>query len=201
MSAFDTLAAHDYDSLLSGTTTDYELGGSCRTRFDLDGIEHLSSLLKSAHAGNGVSQEADLALTVDLARRLAIELRIWSKEIRELRDEPASRMVQILQDVSTITCGRFRTRIHDSNAVVARHCARRSDTGALQQTRIRLCQVPVQEGRCGLHSASGLTGKHLIRARFPISGGSYLPPVLQCFAIPPFSSSCSLSSREACGKQ
>jgi hypothetical protein len=129
MSAFDTVAAQDYESLLSGPTTDHEPGGSCRTRFDLDDIKRLSSRLKSVHAGNKerlLSQEACVDLTVDLAQKLAIELRTWSKEIRELRDEPASRMAQIIQDVSTITSMHSWMRMDNRTRIVARYCERRS---------------------------------------------------------------------------
>jgi hypothetical protein len=108
MSAFDAVAAQDYELLLPRPVLDPELNGSCSTRFDLDYILHLTSLLKSTHTGEAdyrpsfESSETCPSPSADLIQRLATELRTWSEDIRKLRDEQAACMVQAVQDVRTI---------------------------------------------------------------------------------------------------
>jgi hypothetical protein len=106
MSAFDTVAAQDYESLLPRPVLDPELSGSCSTRFDLDYILHLGSLLKSAHTGAADDQSSSKSSEIcpsqdmDLIQRLATELRTWSDDLRKLRDEQAGCVVQVFQHVS-----------------------------------------------------------------------------------------------------
>jgi hypothetical protein len=109
MSAFDTVAAQDYESLLPRPVLDPQLGGSRSTRFDLEYILHLGSLLKTAHAGSVDHQSSSESLEIcpshdtDLMQRLATELRTWSDDIRELHDKQAACVVQVFQDVSMIS--------------------------------------------------------------------------------------------------
>jgi hypothetical protein len=112
MSAFDAVAAQDYESLLPGPVLDPELSGSWSTRFDLEYILHLTSLLKSAHTGEAdyrpsfESSETCSSPSANLIQQLATELRTWSDDLRMLRDEQAVCMVQAVQDVSMIPSAR-----------------------------------------------------------------------------------------------